>query len=240
MVAGPLFFLVSTVAGVLRPDYDPLRHPVSSLEFGPQGWVQALNFVVTGTLVTIFAWGLRAPVRSLGGGRTVPVLLAAVGLGLVGAGFFDPDPISGYPPGTPSVALDPSLHRVLHDLFSTPVFTGLPAAAIVLARRFAKVGMTGWAVYSAVSAALMLILFVLSSLAFGQTAPELVPYGGLLQRSTLGVGFAWLTMLAAGPGSGHQPIRRVLDGKPGGSADAAARTSRSGCLRRTARKENHE
>jgi hypothetical protein len=53
MVAGPLFFLVFTVAGLVRPDYDPLRHPVSSLEFGPTGWVQALNFIVTGTLVTL-------------------------------------------------------------------------------------------------------------------------------------------------------------------------------------------
>jgi hypothetical protein len=52
----------------------------------------------------------------------------AVGIGLVGAGFVDPDPLSGYPPGTPPTALNPSLHRILHDLFSTPVFTALPAA----------------------------------------------------------------------------------------------------------------
>src|SRR5512133_3428564 len=53
IVAGPLFFLLFTIAGLLRPGYDPLRHPVSSLEFGPQGWVQALNFIATGTLVTL-------------------------------------------------------------------------------------------------------------------------------------------------------------------------------------------
>jgi hypothetical protein len=34
------------------------------------------------------------------------------------------------------------LHRVLHDLFSTPVFTLLPAAGIVLARRFGRSGQT--------------------------------------------------------------------------------------------------
>ena len=181
MVAGPLFFLVFTVAGLVRPDYDPLRHPVSSLEFGPTGWVQALNFIVTGTLVTLFAWGVRSPVRLLGGGRTVPVLIMAVGLGLVGAGFFDPDPISGYPPGTPPIALHASLHRVLHDLFSTPVFTALPAACIVLARRFAKVRMIGWAVYSAISAALMVIFFVLSSIAFGQGLSQEKDLGALVK-----------------------------------------------------------
>jgi Protein of unknown function (DUF998) len=198
IVAGPLFFLVFTVAGWLRPFYDPLRHPISSLEFGPQGWIQALNFIVTGTLVILFAWAVRSPVRSLGGGRTVPVLLMAVGLGLIGAGLVDPDPISGYPPGTPPIALHPSMHRVLHDWFSTPVFTALPAACIVLARRFVKVGITGWAVYSASTAALMMIFFVLSSIAFGQGSPALTPYGGLLQRSALGVGFAWLSLLAVG------------------------------------------
>jgi len=224
MVAGPLFFLVFTIAGLVRPGYDPLRHPVSSLEFGPNGWVQALNFIVTGTLVTLFAWGVRSPVRLLGGGRTVPVLIMAVGLGLVGAGFFDPDPISGYPPGTPPIALQASLHRVLHDLFSTPVFTALPAACIVLARRFAKVRMIGWAVYSAISAALMVIFFVLSSIAFGQGLSALTLYGGLLQRLALGVGFAWLTILAAGLSLGFAGLWRGRSPARGlGSVQARSR-----------------
>ena len=30
MVAGPLFFAIFLTAGAVRPDYDPLRHPVSS------------------------------------------------------------------------------------------------------------------------------------------------------------------------------------------------------------------
>src|SRR5215211_7856737 len=67
--------------------------------------------------------GIRSTVRRLGGGSAVPILLIIVGIGLFGAGMFDPDPLSGYPPGTPPTAPDPSLHRVLHDLFSTPVFT---------------------------------------------------------------------------------------------------------------------
>lgn len=128
IVAGPLFFAIFLIAGALRPDYDPLRHPVSSLELGPTGWVQSLNFILTGTLVVLFGIGIRSTVRKLGGGRTVPILFMLVGAGLIGAGLFAPDPLSGYPPGTPPAAVSPSLHRVLHDLFSTPVFTALPAA----------------------------------------------------------------------------------------------------------------
>jgi hypothetical protein len=56
IVAGPLFFAISSIAGALRPGYDPLRHPVSSLEFGPQGWMQAVNLLLTGTLVVFFGW----------------------------------------------------------------------------------------------------------------------------------------------------------------------------------------
>src|SRR5215207_8157873 len=78
MLAGPLFFAVFSVAGLTRPGYDPLRHPISSLEFGQQGWVQALNFVATGILVTLFAWGVRSPIRVLGGGRTIPARLHRV------------------------------------------------------------------------------------------------------------------------------------------------------------------
>jgi hypothetical protein len=57
--------------------------PVSSLEFGPQGWVQSVNFILTGTLVTLFGWGVGPLVHRLGGGRTVTVLLMAVGIGLL-------------------------------------------------------------------------------------------------------------------------------------------------------------
>ena len=90
--------------------------------------------------------GVRSSVRALGGGRTVPILLIAVGSGLIGAGLFAPDPLSGYPPGTPPTAVHPSAHRVVHDLCSTPLFTAWPAACIVLARRFGFAWMAaiGW------------------------------------------------------------------------------------------------
>jgi len=57
MVAGPLFFAIFSIAGALRSNYDPLRHPISSLMFGSGGWVQSVNFLLTGTLVTLFGWG---------------------------------------------------------------------------------------------------------------------------------------------------------------------------------------
>jgi hypothetical membrane protein len=49
-MAGPLFVVVFLFEGATRANYDPLRHPVSSLALGDYGWVQSANFVVTGLL----------------------------------------------------------------------------------------------------------------------------------------------------------------------------------------------
>jgi hypothetical protein len=47
-IAGPLFTLAWLVAGATRPDYDPLRHPISSLSIGACGWTRTANFLLTG------------------------------------------------------------------------------------------------------------------------------------------------------------------------------------------------
>src|SRR5881227_3806059 len=63
-LAGPLFVITFLVAGALRAHYDPLRHPVSSLELGDHGWVQHASFVVAGLLTLLLAAGLRRAWRS--------------------------------------------------------------------------------------------------------------------------------------------------------------------------------
>jgi hypothetical membrane protein len=190
VLAGSLFAASVLVEGAVRPDYDPLRHPVSSLSLVPGGWTQMVTFLVTGALVTAFAVGLRHRHDR----RAVPVLLALVGIGLIGAGVFPADPLNGYPPGTPAVAAR-TVEGSLHRIFSTPVFTALPAAAIVVGRRAGRRGRRAWARYSTASGVLLLACFVLTSVGFAQV-PGLVDVAGLLQRLTLGVGFAWLTTLA--------------------------------------------
>lgn len=195
-VVGPLLFvIVFVVQGARRADYSPSRQPISSLSIGPSGWAQVASFVLTGLLVVAFALGTRSAVRELGGGIWAPLLLALVGIGLVGAGCFVADPLNGYPPGTPLLPDPPTTHGALPQLFSTPVFTCLPAAGFVLAYRFGRTGRRGWAVYSGVSGAAVVLCFVLTSLGFAQQA-GLAPVAGLLQRLTIVIGFAWITALA--------------------------------------------
>lgn len=190
-VVGPVIFVASfLVQGALRSGYDALRHPVSSLSLGATGWVQVATFLITGLLIAAYAVGLRRA----GCGWWTPVLVGLVGVGLVGAGIFVADPISGYPPGSP-VPAPSTVHGIAHQLFSTPVFTALPAAMLVMARRFFRSGERGWARYSLLSAPIFFGCFVLAAFGFDQN-PLLMPVGGLWQRLALVVGLTWLAALA--------------------------------------------
>ena len=190
-IASPIVFVTSfVIQGSMRPGYDPLRHPVSALSLGPGGWVQMVTFWVTGLLVLAFAVALRRA----GLGRTVPILFAVVGAGLVGAGFFACDPISGYPIGS-QIPAPRTAHGITHDLFSTPVFTVLPAAMIVMARQFRRAGDRTWAWISATAAAIFFACFVLAAIGFDQNA-VLVGSAGLWQRLALIIGLGWLALLA--------------------------------------------
>jgi hypothetical protein len=194
-IAGPLFVAVSLVEGAARDGYDPLRHPVSSLALGDSGWVQTANFVVAGLLTLAFAFGLRRALRPGRGSTWGPLLVGVWAIGLLGAGVFPTDPVSGYPPGTPDQLLRHSWYGFLHDLFSLPAFVALGAACGVFFRRFAVRGERGWAIYSAITGVVFASAFVLASAGFGQ-AEGLVDLAGLFQRIAVIVGFGWLTLLA--------------------------------------------
>ncbi|HEX6677788.1 MAG TPA: DUF998 domain-containing protein [Actinomycetes bacterium] len=195
-IAGPLFTLAWVVEGATRAHYRPLRHPVSSLELGDFGWTQRANFIVAGLLTLALAIGLRRALRPLGGSTWGPLLVGAHAIGLLGAGIFVTDPVSGYPPGTPDhLQAYGSVHAALHDLFSVGTFVGLPIACLVMARRFAGWGQRGWAIYSAATGLLFVAGFVLASMAFNQVE-SVVELGGLFQRATVTLGWTWLTLLA--------------------------------------------
>jgi hypothetical protein len=215
-IGGPLFVATFLIEGATRADYDPLRHPVSSLALGDSGWIQVANFIVAGLLMLAFAVGLRRAFRPLGGSTWGPLLVGVWAVGLLGAGTFVTDPVSGYPPGSPDVVRY-SWHGTLHDLFSLPGFVALAAACFVFGRRFAAWGERGWATYSAVTGAVFAIAFVLASAGFGQ-AEGLVDFAGLLQRVAVTVGFGWLTLLAVhllrGPYTDDKYERRIES--PGG------------------------
>jgi uncharacterized protein DUF998 len=191
LVAGPLFVAVFLIEGATRADYQPLRHPVSSLAIGEYGWMQTINFLVAGVLTLAGAVGLW---RTLGT-RTGPILIGLWGVGLLGAGTFLTDPVNGYPPGTPNQIAESTTSGILHDLLSIPGFFAFGAAGFVFAVRFARRREYGWAAYSALSGLVLLVAFFLAGAAFGGGAASLIDVGGLCQRISVIAGFGWLTAL---------------------------------------------
>ena len=172
-----------------------LRHPISSLSIGDQGWTQTATFLVTGLLTLAFALGLGRRLSSPGGSIWGPRLIGVIGIGLLGAGIFVTDPLNGYPAGTPNLPLHYSVPGRLHRIFSAFVFLGLPTACFVFKRLFRRRGVRSWADYSAVTGFAFVVMFVVTSVGFAQVEGW-ANHAGLFQRITLTIGWAWLTLLA--------------------------------------------
>ena len=194
-LAGPVFIGVALAQGAVRDDYDPRRHPVSSLALGRPGWVQAANFVTAGGLYGGLTWGLARTTPPASLTRTGRVLLGAAALGLVGAGAFLTDPLSGYPPGTPDTVAERTRAGALHDAVSIPTFLAIPAAALIQSRGDLSAGRRGWAAASAGCGLSMLGFFGAAVVGFSQH-PAVVAYAGLHQRLSVTAGFGWLTAVA--------------------------------------------
>ncbi|PRX99061.1 DUF998 domain-containing protein [Allonocardiopsis opalescens] len=185
-VGAPLFVAAFLVQGAVRPGYDPLQQPVSSLALGPGGWVQTVNFLVWGVLAPAFAVGLRRALRPGPGSLWGPPLVAVHGVGIVLSGVFPGDPIGWYPPGTPPgplAAVTPT--GIAHDVVGVAAFVALVLACFV----FARGSGWGWAVY-AVASGLAFAGFIIA-------AGDYAHLGGLYQKLALGTGWAFFAVLAA-------------------------------------------
>jgi hypothetical protein len=192
-MAGPLFTIAWFIEGLTRIHYDPLRHPISSLSLGEFGWTQIANFIVTGILTLVLAFGLRRTLRLKSGTTWIPTLIMIVGIGFLGTGFFATDPLNGYPRATPPMLLPPTLIGSLHLFFASFIF-GLPLACFVMARLFEDQGEHNGASYSRITAIAFLLVYLLAMAGFLQV-PGLVNYAGLLQRISVVIGLAWMTFL---------------------------------------------
>src|ERR1051325_9562011 len=102
VLAGPIYVGASLIQAVTRPPFNMTKHAFSLLLDGDLGWIQVINFELTGLLLilTAIGWG-----RVLAGRKAAtwgPRLLMLFGVGMMLAGIFHPDPALGFPGGTPA------------------------------------------------------------------------------------------------------------------------------------------
>lgn len=199
VVGPPIFMVVFLVEGALRPDYDAWRTTISTLGWGPRGWVQRSNFEMFGLLLLGFSLGVRRVLQTGVAALSAPVLLALMGFALITAGVFVTDPILGYPPGYPSSA-PPSLEGTIHNLASLAAFVSCSICCFRLGARFArdKAG-RGWALYSRVSGALILVFllgFFASVAAATHASDTQASSAGLLERICTMIACVWLALVA--------------------------------------------
>jgi hypothetical membrane protein len=196
MSGSALFVVVFTLDGLMRPGYQPSAQYVSELALGPRGWVQTLNFLVSGSLIVAFAWGL-APLRQMG--RTGPILVALIGLALLLSGFFVMDPFE-------LPRAEWTVHGTVHQLLGALAFTLMPTVCIVLAWRWRH--SAEWRAFRAWTIAIVVVLLsALVLLRVGPASPPAAPtvfnpWRGLIQRGILIPFMLWLFTLAAAIGRG--------------------------------------
>jgi Protein of unknown function (DUF998) len=191
VIAGPLYMLVSLVQAFTRTGFDITRHALSLLTNGDLGWLQMVNFIATGLLITAGAVGMRQALHT-GRGRTwAPLLIGVFGSSFVGAGIFKPDPALGFPVGTPADAMTISSAGIVHFAFGGVGFLALIVACFVLARRFSGLQQRGWSAFCVITG----IVFFLAFAALSSGSGKSWTFIGFLLGVTLV--WVWLSSVSA-------------------------------------------
>lgn len=102
VLVGPWFIGMSLILALASSGFEVTKHEVSLLLIGSLGWLQTVNFVVTGLLAVICAAGLQQALKGSRAGRWGPILMGIYGAMLIVAGIVHPDPHHGFPTGAPA------------------------------------------------------------------------------------------------------------------------------------------
>jgi len=190
VIAGPLYVLVSLAQALTRQGFDLGVHQWSLLANGGPGWIQTVNFAVTGLMVIAFAVGLRRVLTPGPGARWAPRLVGVYGASLIAAGIFRADPALGFPVGTPDGPGEVSWHGLLHFAAGGVGFTCLAAACLVIGQRYATEGARGLAWFSRATGVVFLAGFAMVASGGGSRTAN------LLFTAAVILIWAWMTTVA--------------------------------------------
>ncbi|AYY12600.1 DUF998 domain-containing protein [Actinobacteria bacterium YIM 96077] len=184
VIAGPIYLVVGVILGIVRDGFDFSQHALSLLMLGDFGWIQKLNIIVVGLMVIAAATGFARALRGSRIASWAARLVGGYGACLIASGIFPPDPMAGFPDESSSE--DGTVSGVLHLAFGAIGFLVLAIAAIMIARWCTGRGETRLALYSRLSA-LVIVAGFLAGAALATETP-----GVLALWIAVVAGWAWL------------------------------------------------
>jgi hypothetical protein len=194
-ISGVIFTLSWIVQEAFKTGYNSMMIPISSLAIGELGWIQSANFLISGTALIFFAYGLEKIRLKEEFSKWIVIFLTIGAVGLIRAGCFITDPMNGFPPRTPETIVETTINGILHQLFSVLLFIGLPVAMAFFSKYFLKIKNKKWRIYTLVSSVLFIIFVIVIKVA-AITSLGLLPYYGLIQRIMLIIGFLCVILVS--------------------------------------------
>ncbi|HUD44780.1 MAG TPA: DUF998 domain-containing protein [Patescibacteria group bacterium] len=188
IIAPVVFITLFTIEGWLRLGYSPMNMFVSELSLGSWGWVQIVNFLITGSLIFIFGRGVAKQFPTGKAAKVGSTYLQIIGLSLIASGPFVTDP---------SVMFNQtSIHGIIHGIFGAVVFLLMPVTCFVFFRSFQRDPL--WRVFAwwtlAIGVLLVIGIGFLKVSQFPQSS--LFEWKGLIQRIIIISYLAWIFAFA--------------------------------------------
>lgn len=171
-VAGTvLFAIIYLIEGVTRPGYNAWQQTISSLSFGPTGWIQQANFIMCGVSVIWLAFVWRQILKGGACARWYPILHGIEGLGLIALGIFKEDPF--------------------HTVSMVVCVVAMCASLLVMARRFwGDPQWRGWVAFSVACGLWPNLVMPLFGVALDPHS-ALSGYTGLIERLATSPDILW-------------------------------------------------
>jgi hypothetical protein len=182
-IGGPVLMelsMILTQSG--QPGYNPLRDTISSMVWGPRGWIQTANFFLIAATMIGLASQLR-PLLATTAARWGGFALFVIGVSFAILGIFPAQSPAG--PKT--------LQAIIHGVTVYVIVLSFPVACFLLASAV-RVGKLGrfLAAYSYVVGALGAALILMGVFFIANEAH----WFGMLERVLLMNGFIWIEALA--------------------------------------------
>ncbi|HEY9000908.1 MAG TPA: DUF998 domain-containing protein [Mucilaginibacter sp.] len=174
-VAGAILF--STVYfcfGVISPNYYMIHESISRLQLQPYGWVQSLNYIISGFLICVFAIALRKELEGGFGSTLIPFFHLLTGLG--------------------SIILGICLNHQVQLYTGGIIFLSLIMGLLLFNGRFsANPQWHGWTTYTILSVLFMIALSIL----FTYSATHKGSLTGVFERLIVITRLVWIYFFTA-------------------------------------------